>query len=333
MKPNRYLSLDGENIVISEDGEKIARFPLHNFDSIVTFGYPGVSPALMGACARKGIDISFMSRTGKMLARVTGQTTGNVTLRREQYRIADYEDTCIKIARSMIIGKIYNEKWVLERTRRDHPDRIDCDKFVNASAVLSEYIKRVRNVENTEAFRGIEGKAANSYFECFDDMILQQKENFFFRTRNRRPPLDNINALLSFSYSLLASMCTSALETVGLDPCVGFMHKERPGRPSLALDLMEELRAPFADRFVLSLVNKKVIKPNGFVNKENGAVIMDDDTRKLFISSWQERKQQTIVHPFLEEKVEWGIVPFVQALLLARYIRGDLDAYPPFMWK
>ena len=331
--PDRYLSLDGENVVVNENEQVVGRVPLHNLDGIVTFGYTGVSPALMGKCAKNGIDICFMSSNGKFLCRTQGEVSGNVLLRRQQYRLADDKTTSLEIARNMIAGKIFNSRWVLERTVRDHSMRIDCEKFKEKSAFLYESLKKVMNVQDIDSLRGIEGEAASIYFSVFDDMILQQKEDFSFKGRNKRPPLDNVNAMLSFAYSLTTGMCTSALEAVGLDPFVGFMHTDRPGRRSLALDLIEEFRALMCDRFVLMLINKRMISSSDFEKRENGAVIMSDDARKVFLSAWQKRKNTVVTHPFLEEKVEWGMLPYVQALLLARYIRGDLDSYPVFMWK
>ncbi len=328
-----YLSLDGENVVILAEDTTVGRVPLHNLEGIVTCGFKGASPALMGKCAAENISLCFLKPNGRFLARVTGEQRGNVTLRKTQYRISDIEDKSLDYAKSFIIGKLYNTRWVLERAARDYPLRLDAEKLKSISLEIKNSITAVRECENTDVLRGIEGEAASRYFSVFDDLILQQKDDFFFDVRNKRPPLDNVNAMLSFSYTLLASMCASALETVGLDPYVGFMHTDRPGRKSLALDLMEELRSVYADRFVLSLINKKIVSPKGFTKMQSGAVIMDDDTRKLFLSEWQKRKTETITHPFLKEKVEWGVVPYTQALLLARTLRGDLDAYPPFMWK
>lgn len=330
---NRYLSLDGENVVILEEQEEIGRVPLHNLEGIVTFGYTGASPALMGACAQRNIDLSFMSGNGRFLARVSGEVRGNVTLRKQQYQISEDKQKSIEIARNCIVGKVYNSRWILERTARDYPLRLDSEKLKEKSAFLAERLKDIRICDNHEKLLGLEGESASIYFSVFDDLILQQKEDFFFRGRNRRPPLDNVNAMLSFTYSLLAGMCASALETVGLDPYVGFYHTDRPGRVSLALDMMEELRGVVADRFVLTLVNKKIVDGSGFIKKENGAVIMKEETRKIFLAQWQNKKKETITHPFLGEKIEWGLVPYVQAMLLARYVRGDLDEYPPFMWK
>lgn len=330
---NRYLSLDGENVVVLEEREEIGRVPLHNLQSIVTFGYTGASPALMGACAQRNIDLTFMSRNGRFLARVTGEVKGNVTLRKQQYRISENREKCIGIARNFIFGKVYNARWILERAARDYPLRLDTDKLKKKSAFLYNSLQSIRTCEDVSKLLGLEGEAASVYFSVFDQLILQQKENFSFHERSRRPPLDNVNAMLSFAYSLLAGMCSSALEAVGLDPYVGFYHTDRPGRISLALDVMEELRGIMADRFVLTLINKRIIKSSNFIQKENGAVVLDDIGRKLFLNAWQERKQDVIKHPFLNEKIEWGMVPHAQAMLLARYLRGDLDEYPPFLWK
>lgn len=331
--PDTYLSLDGENVVIKQSEMEKARIPLHNLEGILSFGYTGASPALMGACARHGIALTFLSSSGRFLARISGETKGNVTLRKTQYRISDDPEQSAAIARSFIAGKIYNAKWVIERAARDYPQRLDVIKLKGISTALSESLCHIKKNIDLDELRGIEGEAAKLYFSVFDDLILQQKGDFRFHGRNKRPPLDNINAMLSFTYTLLAHDVASALETVGLDAYVGFMHSDRPGRISLALDLMEELRCLYADRFVLSMINKRLVHKDGFIHKENGAVIMEDETRKTILSAWQTRKQEKISHPFLEEKIEWGLVPYTQALLLSRFIRGDLDAYPPFLWK
>lgn len=331
--PDCYLSLDGENVVARIKEAEIGRVPLHNIESIVTLGFTGASPKLMGYCAKNNIGLTFLSSHGKYLATVCGESRGNVTLRKEQYRISDNTKLSLKIARNMIVGKLYNSKWILERAIRDYPLRLNTEKLKAQSIFLSSSMQKARDAEEMQQLRGIEGEAASVYFSVFDELILQQKDDFIFDKRNRRPPMDNVNALLSFSYTLLMSMCKSALEAVGLDAYVGFMHTDRPGRASLALDLMEELRSVIADRFVLTLINKRIVNSDGFFTKENGAVIMDDDTRKAVITAWQSKKQELIMHPFLNEKVEWGMVPYVQSLLLARYIRGDLDEYPPFLWK
>ena len=302
--PDYYLALDGENVVVKFNDDEIGRLPLHNIDGIVTMGYAGASPKLMGYCAERNISITFLSSNGRFLATVNGEMKGNVLLRKEQYRISENEEKALIIARNMIMGKIYNCRWILERVIRDHTLRIDVNKIKLQSTYLYNSLHYLKNVNSLAQLRGIEGEAASVYFSVFDDLILQQKEYFQFNKRNRRPPMDNVNALLSFTYTLLAGMCKSALETVGLDPYVGFLHTDRPGRISLALDLMEELRPVMADRFVLTLINKKIIKPTGFVTKENGAVIMDDETKKTVISAWQSKKQELIVHPFLNEKIE-----------------------------
>lgn len=331
--PDRYLSLDGENVVVLCGREEVGRVPFHNLEAIVTYGFTGASPALMGACAKRNIGITFLSQSGRFLARVSGEDRGNVLLRKRQYFLSEDKERSLEIAKSFISGKLFNGRWVLERATRDHGMRINTEKMKMVSGQIKNALNSVQQCDSIETLRGIEGEAASLYFSVFDELILQQKEYFSFHGRNRRPPLDAVNALLSFVYTLLTQMNASALETVGLDPYVGFMHGDRPGRVSLALDIMEELRPVLADRFVISLINKRIVSPSGFFQKENGAVMMDDDTRKAVLSAWQMRKQEMIRHPFLEEKVEWGMVPYVQALLLARYIRGDLDGYPPFMWK
>ncbi|SHN75035.1 type I-C CRISPR-associated endonuclease Cas1c [Desulfitobacterium chlororespirans] len=331
--PNTYLSLDGENIVILKDDVEALRVPLHNLESIIAFGYTGASPALMGACAKRNISLSFMKSSGKFLGRVVGEVRGNVTLRKAQYRLSDDEAASHRIAKSFILGKVYNSRWVVERATRDHGARLDVEKLKGVCQTLANALKLVENSKDLDQLRGVEGEAAAQYFRVLDDLILQQKEDFYFKCRNKRPPLDNVNAMLSFVYTLLAHDAAAALETVGLDPYVGFLHRDRPGRISLALDLMEELRAVFADRFVLSLINRREVNPSGFTRMENGAVVMDDDTRRDILKAWQSRKQEEIKHPFLQEKMEWGLVPYAQAMLLARFIRGDLDGYPAFMWK
>jgi CRISPR-associated protein Cas1 len=331
--PEAYLALDGENVVIQKGGSEVRRIPLHNLDGIVTFGYTGASPALMGACAERGVMLSFLTMHGRFLARVSGTEHGNVLLRKSQYRTADHPNDSAALARSFITGKLFNSRWVIERAIRDHAMRLDTEKMRRVSVSLAKSVKNLQSAETLDEIRGIEGEAGSQYFSVLDELILQQKENFFFQNRNRRPPTDNVNALASFVYTLLAHDTAAALETVGLDPYVGFMHRDRPGRLSLALDLMEELRSVLADRFVLTLINTRRIDGGGFIQKENGAVLMSDETRKAVLTAWQQKKQEIITHPLLGEKIEWGLVPYSQALLLARYLRGDMDAYPPFLWK
>ena len=332
-RENGYLGLDGENIVIYDDNKEIGRLPLHNLESIVSFGYRGTSPALMGACVEKNIPLCYLSPQGKFLAQVTGSVRGNVILREKQFESSRDGKVSLDIAKSCIIGKIYNARWVLERTIRDHGMQIDTERVKQASEFLKGSLQEIRQCETKDQLRGYEGEAAKLYFRVFDEMILQQKKDFFFEKRSKRPPMDRVNALLSFTYSLLTHMVRSGLETVGLDPYVGYLHTERPGRVSLALDLMEELRPVLADRFVLSLINRKMLNGKDFKIKENGAVLMTEDARKMILTEWQNRKKEQITHPYLKEKVEWGLVPYVQAMLLARYLRGDLDGYPPFLWK
>ena len=328
-----YLALDGENIVIFDEECEIGRLPLHNLEGIVSFGYRGTSPALMGACAEKNISLCYVTPQGKFLARVTGNIHGNVILREQQYKTSTDENRSLEIARNCIEGKIYNGRWVLERVVRDHGMQVNSEKIKRVSEQMKQSLELVRDSKSKDNLRGIEGEAAKLYFSVFDEMILQQKKDFVFQKRNRRPPLDNVNAMLSFAYTLLTNMVASALETVGLDPYIGYLHTERPGRMSLALDLVEELRAVFADRFVLTLINRKMVGKKDFLKKENGAVLISDDARKIILTEWQNRKKEQITHPYLKEKVEWGMVPYVQAMLLARYLRGDLDGYPPFFWK
>lgn len=328
-----YLSLDGENVVANRDKQAVARYPLHTLQNIITLSYSGASPALMGACAERNIGFAFCTPRGKFLARVCGEGNGNVLLRRSQYRAADDPALCCQISRTMIFGKLYNTRWSIERTRRDHGPRVDSEKLTAASQQIYGLLPQVKEVTVPEELRGLEGVGASAYFGVFDEMILGDKETFFFQGRSRRPPLDAVNAMLSFAYSLLAHDCASALESVGLDSYVGFLHRDRPGRTSLALDLMEELRPCVADRFVLTLINNRQMKASDFLHMESGAVLLTDDGRKTFLKNWQEKKKEVLTHPYLGEKLPWGMIPHMQALLLARYLRGDLDAYPPFLWK
>lgn len=328
-----YLSLEGENIVANRDKQKIQRYPLHTLQNIVTFSYAGASPALMGACAERKIGFALCTPRGKFLARVCGSGNGNVLLRRTQYRIADNPAQSCGISRTMIFGKLYNARWSIERTRRDHALRVDCERLSAVSQQIFQLLPQVKEETLPDRLRGLEGLGATAYFSVLDEMILGDKETFRFQTRSRRPPLDAFNALLSFAYSLLAHDCASALESVGLDSYVGFLHRDRPGRTSLALDLMEELRPCMADRFVLTLINKRTLKASDFLYMESGAVLLNDDGKKTFLKYWQEKKKEVLTHPYLGEKLPWGMIPYVQALLLARYLRGDLDAYPPFLWK
>lgn len=328
-----YLFKDRETVCIKVDNEVKMQLPVHTLSSIVCFGQVTCSPFLLGHCAENGISISFLTVHGRFLARVQGEVSGNVLLRKEQYRQADDEAKSAKIAAMMIAGKLANSRHVLKRAARDHSDKLDCEKIDRICKIFSSYIKKLPDETSLDTIRGIEGIASSDYFSVFDDMITAGKTDFRFISRNRRPPLDNVNCMLSFIYTLLYHDAGAALESVGLDPAVGFLHRDRPGRFSLALDLMEEFRAAIADRLTLSLINLKMVNAKGFIQSESGAVKMDDKTRKTVITAYQKKKQEEIIHPFLSEKIPIGMVMFSQAQLLSRYLRGDLDAYPPFIWS
>lgn len=328
-----YLSKEGETIVVKHEKETLLQIPVHTVGGIVCFGQVSCSPFLMGFCAENDVGLSFLSENGRFLARVQGPVSGNVLLRRQQYRQADDEGRSADVARSVLTGKLANCRAVLQRSLRDHSEKIDFDEVKAASDRLKNGLQLLQKEGSLDVLRGIEGDAAHTYFTVFDHLIVSQKGAFVFRERNRRPPLDKVNCLLSFIYTLLMHDVRSALECVGLDPAVGFLHRDRPGRPSLALDLMEEFRPYIADRLTLSLINLTQVQKEGFKTMENGAVIMDDDTRKAVLVAYQKRKQEEILHPFIEEKVSVGILFHIQAMLMARHLRGDLDGYPPFLWK
>ncbi|MBA4418161.1 MAG: subtype I-C CRISPR-associated endonuclease Cas1 [Syntrophus sp. (in: bacteria)] len=328
-----YLAKEGETVVVKVDGEARLQLPIHTIGGIVCFGQVSCSPYLMGFCAEKSVAVSFLSERGRFLARVQGPVSGNVLLRREQYRWADDPTRSADMARAFIIGKIANCRTVLQRALRDHSEKIEEEGIRRIVTLLGRCLERCNSETDLDVLRGIEGESAHAYFGVFDHLIVSQKDVFTFAERNRRPPLDRVNCLLSFLYTLLVHDARSALESVGLDPAVGFLHRDRPGRPSLALDLMEEFRPFLADRLVLSLINLRQVQGKGFKTLESRAVLMDDDTRKTVLVAYQERKQEEILHPFLEEKVTVGLLMHMQALLLARYVRGDMDGYPPFVWK
>lgn len=333
LSEDAYLSLDGDNVVVHKGQMVAGRFPLHTLEAIQCFTYKGASPSLMGACAERGVELAFFSPRGRFLARTTGVSNGNVLLRRRQYELAGDDAARCEIARSILTGKLFNARWVLERAKRDHPLQIDTEKVTARCVELADYLHDVRDAESVESLMGIEGSAARSYFDVFNELIVAQKEDFCFGGRSRRPPLDRVNAMLSFGYSLLSSNYASALEGVGLDAYVGCLHSDRPGRASLALDMVEELRGVFVDRLVVSCINKRIVGPDEFNVYQDGAVRLNDEGRKAFLGAWQKKKQDVIRHPYLDEKVPRGLVPHVQAMLLARYMRGDLDGYPPFLWK
>lgn len=328
-----YLSQEGETVRVRVEKETLLQLPIHTLSGIVCFGRVSCSPFLMGMCAERGVGVSFLTENGRFLARVQGAVSGNVLLRRQQYRWADDEMRSADLARSVLIGKIANCRTVLRRALRDHREKPGGDELENAAVRLRFSLEKLQAVSSLNTLRGLEGDAAGAYFAVFNHLITAQKDDFKFHDRSRRPPLDKVNCLLSFVYTLLMHDVRSALESVGLDPAVGFLHRDRPGRASLALDIMEEFRPVLADRLALSLINLGVVKSNGFSQAETGGVTMNADTRKAVLVAYQKRKQEVINHPFLNEKVEIGLLPFVQALMLARHVRGDLDGYPPFVWR
>ncbi len=339
--PNSYLSLDGENIVVlikqtdekeglSEGTEKF-RIPFVNVENIVCFGYMGASPALMGKCADNQIPINFLKPNGEFLARIIGETKGSVFLRKKQYHLSDNDEYCLTFTRNLIMSKLFNTRFTLERTIRDSGE--SCEPLQQVSNFIKDNIQRVNEYNSIEALMGFEGMVAKQYFSVFNHMIIQQKKYFNITDRNKRPPLDAVNCMLSYLYVILGLEIKSALETVGLDPYVGFMHSLRSGRASLAQDLIEELRAYLVDRTVLTLINLKQVNEKDFIIKEGGAVLMTDDGRRKILSAWQEKKKEIIRHPVIDEKIEIGLIPYVQAQLLARHIRGDLEEYPNFLCR
>jgi CRISPR-associated protein Cas1 len=331
-----WLRKDGANIVVEVSGAERGRVPLHMIGGVVCFGRPGASPAVMAACAEAGIALSFLTPNGKFLARMEGPRTGNVLLRRTQYKVADDPLRAVPIVRGIVTAKAANQRTVLRRALRDHGDRMEeaaRGALEAAELRLTHVARRAAAADDVAVLRGHEGEAALAYFGAFDAMIQGDRDAFSFRGRSRRPPLDRVNALLSFLYAMLGHDCRSALESVGFDPQVGFLHADRPGRASLALDLMEELRPVLGDRLALTLINRGQIKANDFAIDEGGAVSLTDEGRKAVLVAWQDRKKRDLRHPFLSETMPMGLVPHIQALLLSRHLRGDLDGYPPFIWK
>lgn len=328
-----YLSKEGETVAVKVDGQIRLQIPIHTISGIVCFGNVMCSPQLMGFCAENNVSISFLTEYGRFLAKVQGPVSGNVLLRREQYRRADDLKFSAEVTKSFLTGKIANCRAVLQRALRDHGEKINHQEVRNAVARLNRQLDFFEKEIPLDVLRGIEGDSAHIYFSVFDHLIVAQKDTFKFHERSRRPPMDNVNCLLSFIYTLLTHDVRSALETVGLDPAVGFLHRDRPGRPGLALDMMEEFRPCIADRLALSLINLQQVQSKSFKKTESGAVIMEDETRKKVLVAYQERKQEEINHPFLGEKIMIGMLFHIQALLMARFLRGDLDGYPPFIWK
>lgn len=328
--PDAYLSKDGENIVVKVNDEEVGRRPIHILEGIVCFNFTGMSPPLIKLCAENNVTVSFLNQYGTFLGRTQGKVNGNVLLRRTQYRVADDSLKSLEISRNFIIGKITNGRKVINRAIRDHSDVVNEVLLSDIQIKMYNSIEKIYSCKNSDELRGIEGEIAKYYFLGINELILQQKEEFYFSERSRRPPLDKFNALLSYAYTLMTHEMQSALETVGLDPYVGFFHTDRPGRVSLALDMIEELRSYIADRFVLNLINRKQICSDDFVVKENGGILMRDEAKNTFLSSWQKKKQEIIEHPFIHEKIEYGLIPYVQASLMARFLRGDIEEYPPF---
>jgi CRISPR-associated protein Cas1 len=328
-----YIAKEGMTVTVRIDHEIKMRLPVHTINGIVCFGGVAVSPEAMELCAENNVTISFLGEYGHFKARVVGVTQGNVLLRREQYRRADNENQAADLAKLFIIAKIANTRTVVLRAIRESFDTTGSEECEIAARKMLKVIKQLQEPISCESLLGKEGEAARLYFDIFNNLICAQKEHFVFRGRSRRPPLDLVNSMLSFVYTLLVHDATAALETVGLDPYVGFFHKDRPGRPGLALDLMEEFRGYIADRLVLTLINTQQVKPEGFTVTESGGILMDDQTRKTVISAYQKRKQEEVKHPFLEESMPVGMLVFSQAMLLARHLRGDLNKYPAFFCK
>jgi CRISPR-associated protein Cas1 len=326
-----YLRKEGETVVIEVEKEVRLRLPLLNLGAVVCFGNVLCSPFLLGACAEAGVNVSFLTEYGRFLAGVIGEPSGNVLLRREQYRRADDLPASLALARNFVVGKIVNSRHLLRRAARE--GAAGSEAVAVAADRLGYCLRAVPSSVDANGLRGVEGEAAQHYFGVFDALILQQKESFTFAGRNRHPPEDNVNALLSFLYTLLMRDVAGALAAHGLDAAVGFFHRDRPGRASLALDLMEEFRAAFADRLALALINRQQLKAGDFERHENGAVLLNAAGRKEVLTAYQKRKQEEIQHPFLDETLPIGLVFHAQALLLARHLRGDLDAYPPFEWR
>lgn len=329
--PDAYLSRDGLNVVVKVKDDEMFRIPILNIEGIVSFGYMGASPSLIQLCSEYNVGVTFMSPHGRFMGRISGPVRGNVLLRRKQYRLADNKTAALQLSSIFISGKIANSRNVVERFMRDHASDIQLLTLEGVSSRLKKYKQITFRAESFDQLRGLEGEASSLYFSVFDQLIIAQKEDFRFNGRNRRPPKDKVNALLSFAYTLLAHEVQSALESVGIDPFVGFLHTDRPGRPSLALDMMEELRAYLADRLVLTLINRRQINTKGFVEHADQGVVMDDNTRKEVLQTWQKRKREEVVHPYLNEKIPIGLIPYVQAMLMARYLRGDIENYPVFL--
>jgi len=331
MSPETRVSKDGDNLVVQKDAEEIGRFPVHLLESVISFTYSGISTQAMILCSENSVPIFFMSPNGRFISSVTGPIEGNVLLRRAQFRAADNEEMCLKISKNMIRGKITNSMKLIDGHIMEHHDEEDdWDVLSDIREELNASLSSLNAAEELDVIRGIEGDAARTYFRAVDNMIVKNRKDFFLRGRSKRPPADRMNALLSFSYSILANETRSALMAVGLDPFVGFLHADRPGKPSLALDMMEELRSPIADRFVLDIVNSGLIGPNDFNEDGEEGIVLDRHARKLFIREWQSRKRIEIPHRVLGEKIAMGLIPYVQSQILARFLTGETDDYSPY---
>lgn len=330
LEETAYLTLDGENIVCrAEDSEKF-RVPFTNIEDIYIFSYSGCSPALMGKCAEYGIAVNFISPQGKFLARIQGKTKGNVYLRKEQFELFSIPQ--LDLIRNTVAAKLSNTRYLIRRSLHDNPDINSDGALTDCIKYLENGIKTVYETADKDIIMGIEGSCAKAYFDIFDRLILHQKEDFYLANRTKRPPLDRVNAMLSFLYTIAISSYTSALESVGLDSCLGFYHALRSGRSSLSCDLVEEVRC-VVERLVLTMINLKMIKPADFETQVSGAVYLSKEGKKKVLTAWQERKRTSIVHPYLGEKIQQGLLPYVQSSLLAKYIRGELDEYPNYLLK
>lgn len=330
--PDSYLKRDGNNIVVSIGGEDAGRIPIHNIQQVICFGRPGASPAAIELCVENDVTLTFMKPNGRFVASVSGPTRGNVLLRRSQYRMADDAEIANDIARNIITAKLINCRTVLKKGLNNHPELKKAGEMIEAIAQINNHLGSIGNCHCNGSIRGIEGDCAKRYFAALDNLILKDKENFFIHARTRRPPRDRVNAMLSFTYALLSNDIKHSLESVGLDPYVGFLHTDRPGRPSLALDMMEEMR-PLADRFVLRLINLSMIQYDDFTEEYGGAFRIEDDARATVIDEWQKLKTKKVNHPYLGEDVALGLIPFIQSKLLSKYLRGDIDGYPPYIMR
>lgn len=328
--PDYYLRKDGRNIVISLEGSTLARYPIHIFKQIVCFNYMGVSPALMKMCMEENIIISFFTPYGKFCGRVIGSSHGNIYTRKKQYELAEKEES-LDFAKNIIYAKAYNSRKILIRGKLDHKEKVDLAKMEKTIESIKIYMGQIRSCQNKDNLRGIEGLIAREYFSVLDELIIKQRADFYFIERNKRPTKDRFNALISFLYSILTNSIAQALEGVGIDSYAGFFHTDRPGRASMALDIIEEMRAFMVDRLSLTMINLNKINKNHFDLKENGSCLLNDKGRDMVLTNWNKREQEEIIHPFIEEKIKIGLLPHVQAQLLNSYLRGDLKSYPPFM--